>query len=41
MIESEDGLGVQRTGHVHACLHPRDGLSIPLDRCDLRVLERA
>ena len=39
--ESRNRLGAQLTGYVHACLYARDGLSIPLDRCDLRMLERA
>jgi hypothetical protein len=30
-----------RTRHIHASLYARDNLPIPLDRCDLRMLERA
>jgi hypothetical protein len=30
-----------RTRHIHASLYACDNLSIPLDRCDLRMLERA
>jgi len=30
-----------RTGHIHASFYARDNLPIPLDRCDLRMLERA
>ena len=30
-----------RTRHIYASLYARDNLPIPLDRCDLRMLERA
>jgi hypothetical protein len=30
-----------RTRHIRASLYARDNLPIPLDRCDLRMLERA
>jgi hypothetical protein len=30
-----------RTRHIHASLYARDNLPIPLDRCDLCMLERA
>jgi hypothetical protein len=30
-----------QTRRIHASLYARDDLPIPLDRCDLRMLERA
>lgn len=36
--ESEDW---QRTAQVQACPYAGDGLPVPLDRCNLRMLERA
>jgi hypothetical protein len=36
----ESGDGAQHTAIVRTRLHTRDSLPIPLDRCDLRILER-